>query len=173
MNIIDLKTFRGTYTYILKEEIMMIKIYDKYKIEVDIIDKINGEEKIIRIGKQDLKSTIVKEINHKKSEGRLVYDESTIPCRIYEERIEGNTIGVKGIYNCDYDISFNFDEHERGDVSFYNIIENKYIIAGGWCEDGDKDEDYYDIYYVMDTKEKKSSKGIGKCEVYGDNLIIY
>ncbi len=43
------------YTYIIKEEIIIIKIYDKYKIGVDTIDKITGEIKfsICRAAKYD------------------------------------------------------------------------------------------------------------------------
>lgn len=136
------------------------------------------KEKIIKMDKDNLEPIIVKEIDHSMIKGRIMYDNFSETCRIYEEYNEekGNNIItiIKGHYNCDYNVDFSynkFQEGHRGTYSFFEFIKDRYIIASGWYED--EEENYFDIYYIMDLEEGKGSRFTGSCKVYENNLIIY
>ncbi len=107
-----------------------------------------------------------------------MYDRFSETLRIYTEcSIENEDkiiTELRGLYNCNYNIKLAFDkfpEGYRGSYTYFESIGDRFIIATGWYED--EKEDYFDTYYIRDIKEGKDSRFIGKCKVYGDNLIIY
>jgi len=136
------------------------------------------KEKIIRINKLNLESEIVKEIDHSKIKGRIMYDRFSETLRIYAEysiEDEDKIIAeLEGLYNCNYNIKVDFDKFParyRGSYTYFESIEDRFIIASGWYED--EKEDYFDIYCIKDLKKGRNSEFIGKCRVYRDMLIIY
>lgn len=136
------------------------------------------KEKITRINKLNLESETVKEIDHSKIKGRIMYDRFSEVLRIYAEyNIEDEDkiiTELEGLYNCNYNIKVDFDKFPlgyRGSYTYFESIGDRFIIASGWYEDNK--EDYFDIYYIKDLKKRRDSKFIGRCKVYEDNLIVY
>ena len=81
-----------------------------------------------------------------------------------------NTVTLKGIYNCNYNLSFNHELQKNELIHLYYPIDHRYMIGAGHYEN---DDDYYGIYYIIDTTEDKYSRHIGSYEIYKNNLIIY
>lgn len=131
-----------------------------YFREKDFITQI---EKIFAINKTNFESTVVKEINHKDVKGRLIYDNN----KIYEEIESDDSIEIKGIYNCDYNLCFKKDRN----ISFEEYINNRYLIISQWIED--TEDNYYEFVHITDTKENKCIKYEGRCHIYDSHVILY
>lgn len=119
-------------------------------------------EKIYAIDKGKFKTTVVKEIDHKKITGRLFYGDE-----IYERVESENSIMIKGLYNCDYNLNFK----NLKNIWFDGLINDRYLITNQWLED--EEDNYFEFVYITDTKENKCIKYDGTCEIYNDCVIIY
>lgn len=122
----------------------------------------NQIEKIYSLDKSDFKTKTVKEIDHRKIEGRLFYGDI-----VYEKIESQNFIYIKGIYNCDYELSFKNDMN----TYFCDFIGNRYLVTNQWIED--KEENYFEFVYIVDTKENNCNKYDGTCRVHDDIVVLY
>ena len=84
-----------------------------------------------------------------------------------------NTVTLKGIYNCNYNLTFNHELQKNERIHRYYPIDHRYMIGDGYYENDEEDDDYYDIYYIIDLTEDKYSRHIGRYEIHKNNLIVY